>query len=96
MRSMSSPRAVSMMIGVCASRAHLAAQAEAVLAGQHDVEDDEVDAMIGHGARHLAAVAHGGDVAGVVAQIFCNQRPGFAVVLDDEDIGIAGPCVFCR
>ena len=48
MRSTSSPRAVSMMIGVCDSALHLAAQAQAVLAGQHDVEDHEVDATVRH------------------------------------------------
>ena len=87
MRSTSSPRAVSMMIGVCDSRADLAAQAEAVLAGQHDVEDHQIDAVVGHGARHLAAVGRGRDVAGVGAQIFRDQRPRLAVVLDDKDVG---------
>jgi len=73
-----------MMIGVCAN---LAAEAEAVLAGQHDVEDQEIDAAVGHGADHLAAVGRGGHVAGVVAQVFCDQRPRLAVVLNDEDVG---------
>jgi hypothetical protein len=36
-------------------RADLAAQAEAVLAGQHDVENQRIDAMVGHGADHFAA-----------------------------------------
>ena len=87
MRSTSSPRAVSMMIGVCDSCAHLAAQAEAVLAGQHDVEDHEIDAMVGHRAHHFAAVGRRRDVAGVGAQIFRDQRPRLAVVFNDENVG---------
>ena len=75
------------MIGVCDLRAHLAAQGEAVLAGQHDVEDQEIDAAVGHGADHLAAVGRGRHVAGVVAQVFCDQRPRLAIVLNDEDVG---------
>ena len=66
--------------------AELAAQAEAVFPGQHDVENDQVDAMIGQGARHFAAIGGGGHVAGVAAQIFGDQRPRLAVVLDDKDV----------
>ena len=87
MRSTSSPRAVSMMIGICDSRADLAAQAEAVLARQHHVEDDEVDAMVGHGADHLASVVGRHHVAGVAAQIFRDQRPRLAIVFNDQNIG---------
>src|SRR5438552_150650 len=43
--------------------------------------------MVGHGADHFAAVGRGGDIASVVAQIFRDQRPRLAIVLDDEDIG---------
>jgi hypothetical protein len=68
-------------------RAHLAAEGEAVLAGQHDVEDQEIDPAVGHGAGHLAAVGCSRDVAGVVAQVFCDQRPRLAIVLDDENVG---------
>ena len=67
--------------------ADLAAQAEAVLARQHDVEDQEVDAMVGHGPRHFAPVGRRGDVAAVGAQIFRDQRPRLAVVFNDENVG---------
>jgi hypothetical protein len=70
---------------------------ETVLAGQHDVEDQQIDPAVGHGARHLAAIDSRPHVAGVIAQVFCNQRPRFAVVLDDEDVGIAWAIpTFCR
>jgi hypothetical protein len=74
-----------MMIGVC-DCADLAAQAEAVLAGQHDVEDQEVDAMVGHRLDHLASVGRGRHVAGVAAEVFCDERPRLAVVFDDKNV----------
>ena len=75
------------MIGVCDCARTLRHRREAVLAGQHDVEDQEIDAAVGHGAGHLAAVGRGRHVAGVVAQVFCDQRPRLAIVLNDEDVG---------
>ncbi len=68
-------------------RAHLAAQAEAVLAGQHHVEHQEIHPVVGHGLGHLAAVGGGRDIAGIGAQVFRDEGPRLAVVLDDKDIG---------
>ena len=45
MRSGSSSRAVSIRIGTFERRAHLAADVEAVHAGQADVEDDDAHAV---------------------------------------------------
>ena len=67
--------------------ANLAAQAEAVLARQHHVEDEKIDPALGHCPLHFAAVAGRGHVAGIGAQIFRDQRPRFAIVFDDEDMG---------
>ena len=50
-------------------------------------EDQKIDAAVGHGADHLAAVGGGSDVAGVAAQVFCDQRSRLAIVLNDEDVG---------
>ena len=74
------------MIGSCDRARSLAAQAEAVFARQHHVENDEIDAMVGHRAEHLAAVGGRGDVAGVVAEIFCDQSPRFAVIFDEKNV----------
>jgi len=76
--------------------ANLAAQAEAVLARQHHVEDQQIDAAVGHRPHHFAAVACRRHVAGIGAQIFRDQRSRFAVVFDDKDVGRrlghANPC----
>jgi hypothetical protein len=68
-------------------RADLSAQAQPILAGQHDIEDEEIDAPVGHCTDHLAAVGCGGDVAGIGAQVFGDQRPRLAVVFHDKDVG---------
>jgi len=75
-----------MMIGICDSARNLAAQAEAVLTRQHHVEDQKVDAMVGHGPDHLAPVGRRRHVAGVGPQVFRNQRPRLAVVLNDKNV----------
>ena len=87
MRSTSSPRAVSMMIGVCASRAHLAAQAETVLARQHDVEDERStrwSAMARDISRPSLTVV---TLQELLRRYFAINVAGFAVVLDDQDVG---------
>jgi hypothetical protein len=66
-------------------RAQFAAQRQPALAGQHDVENQEIDTMTAHDLRHLAAVSRRGDVAG--AQVFRDQGPRLAIVLDDENVG---------
>ncbi len=68
-------------------RAHLAAQAEAIFARQHHIEDQQVDAMIGHRAGHLASIGCGGHVAAVAAQVFRDQRSRLAIVFNDKDVG---------
>jgi hypothetical protein len=81
-------------------RADLAAQAEAVFTRQHHVEDDEVDAMVGHRPDHFASVGRRRHVVGVGAQVFRNQRPRLAVVFDDKNVrrcrGHANPLPLIR
>jgi hypothetical protein len=67
-------------------RAHLAAQAEAVFTRQHHVEDEQIDAMVGHRPDHFAPVDRHRDVAAVAAQVFRDQRPRLAVVVNDENV----------
>jgi len=67
--------------------AHLAAQAEAILARQHHVEDQQVDPLVGHRARHFASVGRRRHVAAVATQIFGDERPRLAVVLNYKDVG---------
>ena len=67
-------------------RPHLPAQAQAILARQHHVENQEIDAMIGHCARHLPSVGCSTDVAAIAAQIFCDKRSRLAIVFDDKNI----------
>ncbi len=77
--------------------ANPAAQAEAVLARQHHIEDEKIDAAVGHRPRHFAAIACRRHVAGIGAQIFRDQRPRFAVVFDDQDVGRGlGHADLCR
>ena len=70
--------------------ADLAAQAEAVFARQHHVENQKIDAMIGHRPDHFASVGRRRHVAGVGTQVFCDQRPRFAVVFNDKDVRRCG------
>jgi hypothetical protein len=51
---------------------NLAAQAEAILARQHHVEDKKIDATVGHCPRHFASVVCRRHIAGVGKQIFRN------------------------
>ena len=48
--------------------------------------NEKVDAMVGHRPDHFAAVVRRRDVAGVGAQIFRDQRPRLAVVLNDRSV----------
>ena len=72
------------------------AQAQAVLARQHQVEHDQVDPALGQRPVHLAPVARDRDAAFVGAQILGHQRADLAVVLDDEDVGVDAMPALCR
>ncbi len=54
--SVSLPFAVSMMIGTWLRRAQLPADLDAVELGQHQVEDDEVEARLVEALQRFAAV----------------------------------------
>jgi hypothetical protein len=52
------------------ARAQVAAQRQAVLAGQHQVEHHEVDAVRLQRAPHRLAVGHGGDAIARLLKVF--------------------------
>ena len=86
--SLSSRRAVSIRIGtswfgpVAADRA---ADRDAVDAGQHQVEDDQVE-RLGAGARErLLAVADRLDLEALEAEVQHDQLADVRFVFDDED-----------
>ena len=86
MRSTSSPRAVSMMTGTLRLLAEAAQDLEAVDAGEHDVEHDQVDAGcrgVSPGRGCLHARFHGKAFA---AQELAQQGGEFGVVIDQQDV----------
>ena len=86
MRSTSSPLAVSMMIGVqVVGGAQAAADRQAVLAGQHQVEHDQVDGLARHQAVERLAVLGEHDLEAFLRQVAAQQVADARVVVDDED-----------
>ena len=87
MRSTSSPRAVSMMIGVCDCARTLRQRLRPSSPGSMTSRIRRSTRWSVMARDHLAAVGRGRDVAGVVAQVFCDQRPRLAIVFNDKDVG---------
>ena len=85
-RSTSSPLAVSMMIGMLRLGAQAPAQRQAVLAGQHQVEKDEVDAAVGQHLAHGAAVRRGADPEAFLGQRAGDEIADLAMIVDDQDV----------
>ncbi len=81
--------AVSRITGNVAGRADMAAQAEAVLARHHDVEDDEVDRIGGHPRARALGVAGLGDAKALLGQILRERLADRALVIDQQDVGKA-------
>ena len=71
------------------ARTQIAAQRQAVLARQHDVEHDDVEARLGQQLAHLAPVARHGNAKAVARQVFRQQVAQFGVVVDDQDVVLA-------
>ena len=65
--------------------ADLAAELEAVLAGEHDVEDDEVDVVPRERHVHLAPVADALDGIAVLLEEMRDEIADLAIVVDDQD-----------
>ena len=62
------------------------ADAEAVLARHHDVEDDEIDARRAHRLRHRSSILRNGHAKSVAGQEAREKAAQFLVVIDDQDV----------
>ena len=74
-----------MMIGTWLRGAQPAADLDPVELRQHDVEDDEVEALRGEPVERLAAVARGDDVVALLAQRIGQERLDRLLVVDEQD-----------
>ena len=75
------------MIGTWLLRAQLAADFDPVEPGQHQVEDDQVEAALFEALQRFAAVERGGDVVAVLAQGIAQERLNRLLVVDEENAG---------
>ena len=88
MRSTSSPLAVSMTIGTLSpARAQAAADREPVLAGQHEVEHDEMRRVALELLVELARVGERCDLESLLGKIAGQEVAQANVVVDDEYLG---------
>ena len=62
------------------------AQRQAVLAGQHQVEQDEVDPAVGQDLAHGTPVSRGADAKAFLGQRTRDEIADLAVVVDDQDV----------
>ena len=74
------------MIGTVAVGAQRAAERQPVLARQHQVEQNEVDARIGQHLAHRLAVAGGADAEAFLGERARHQVADLAMVVDDQDV----------
>ena len=68
-------------------RAQLPAQRQTVLAGQHEIENDEIDAPFSERLGHLDSVAGAGDAKAVLGEKARQQLTDFPVVVDHQKMG---------
>ena len=85
MRSTSSPRAVSRMTGTAERRRSAAKYLEAVLLGQHHIENDQLVGAAGREIDGAGAGMVGIHLEAFAAQKLADQIAELAVVVDDED-----------
>ena len=63
-----------------------AAEDEPVIAGHHQIEDDEIDGVGLEKAAHLPAVGGSGNAQPVLLEIARDELADLAVVVDDQDV----------
>ena len=86
MRSTSSTLAVSMMIGVTVvGGAQAAADRQAVFAGQHQVEHDQVDGLARQQAVQRLGVFGEQDLEAFLGQVAAQQVANAGIIVDDDD-----------
>ena len=84
-RSIASPRAVSISTGVLRPRADTAADLKPIHVGQHQVENDRIERLARvHGDAGLAASRHAHGKSGV-AEIALHHLGEFWIVFDQQD-----------
>ena len=88
--SISSSLAVSMMIGTWL-RLRIRRQTSIPSSfGQHDVEDDEVEPLLGEPVERIAAVLGRDHVVALLAQRIAEQGLNRLLVVDEQDAGRHG------
>jgi len=85
MRSVSSPRGEHDHRGIGVG-AQLAAQAQAVLTRQHQIEHDQIDLAARKRRPHRLAVGDQTRLVAVLAQVLAEQAADLGVVVDDQDM----------
>src|SRR5207237_108088 len=70
--------------------ADVAADAEAIGFGQHDVEDERVGPLVKGGANAILAIAGRHDLITIVAEIIANHALDALIVFNDEQLAIDG------
>ena len=66
--------------------AQVAAQREAIVAGQHQVEHHQVECAPVQCLPHRAAVGDGSRAQPVLLEVTAKQGPDLGVVIDDQDV----------
>jgi hypothetical protein len=79
-----------MMMGVRSPAAQPAADRQAVLARQHQVEHDQVDVLARHQPVQRLAVLGQQDVETFLAQVAAQQVADAGVIVEDDDAVLAG------
>src|SRR5260221_662443 len=60
-------------------------QGQAVLARQHEVEDDEIDGILGHDPAHRRAVTRGADAVTLADEVVLHDLADIVLVVDDQN-----------
>jgi hypothetical protein len=93
-----------MMMGTLLPVRSSPAKREAVLSGQHDVENDEIDLGAGQDLHHRAAIGGDRDAIAVLHEKVRQQGADLAVVVDDQEVWChvhgavqyRAPAAFCQ
>ncbi len=62
------------------------AQQQTVIAGQHEVEDDQVGGLAFHGRPQFGATGRGLHRVAVLQEKFLQQREDFKVIVHDQQV----------
>ncbi|MNO52234.1 hypothetical protein D3C76_426500 [compost metagenome] len=72
--------------GLVFARAQLAAEHQAIVAGHHDVQHDQVHRRGFEEAAHLPAIGHDRGAQAVFLQVVAHQLAYLAVIVNDENV----------